>query len=242
MIYLSIGRRELGKTTLSFSMAKRASRSVALDPRFLLPDAADEPIGDLTIETERDRLWRRIETGPYPIVVQPSDDLIGTSEELAKFVRDYTTIFPQEQLAVVLDEASLLDLNTRRWQWVTRCSPRDRIDVIVTAHRPRDIHTNVRALADVWCIFRITQQHDLDVIADRCAEHVADRVARLKPREFVMWDDARGEAVEYLDPRVWYTPLARPIGITDRRDMFSEPGTPIETPRIARRVGLFDTE
>jgi hypothetical protein len=36
---------------------------------------------------------------------------------------------------------------------------------------------------------------------------VRDEVRRLEPRQFVRWDDARGELTRFTDPRVWFVPL-----------------------------------
>lgn len=207
MIVTCLGRRELGKTTLAWFMAQRSDRVIALDPRAMFPTA--DPIGDLP--GDAGELWRRLQDpdDKSPIVVQPADDLPGTVNALARIVREWCQN-DAGTLAVILDECGLLDL--RAWDWVFRCSPRDRITVILTAHRPRDISTTVRALADTWCIFRTTQPHDLDALADRCGDDVVLRVRALAPREFVCWDDARGQLSLYRDPSMWFVPLAQTRG------------------------------
>jgi hypothetical protein len=203
MIALCLGRRELGKTTLALYLASRKRKSIILDPRSLIPTT--DPIGDLPGD-ESEFLARLDDPDVRQIVVQPQDRLDETTHRLASLVRQWSvTSGDGETLAVVLDEAALLDL--RGWDWVFRCSPRQRLLVILTAHRPQDIPTTIRALADSWCIFRTTQRHDLDAIEERCGERVRAEVQRLKPREFVLWDDARSEMRIYRDPTLWFVPV-----------------------------------
>jgi hypothetical protein len=118
-------------------------------------------------------------------------------------------------LAVVIDESSLItDLSD--WSYVFRGSPRERTTIILTTHRPQDVPTFVRALADYWCIFRITQEHDLDVVRKRCGDRVAELVTGLAPFEFVSWDDARGEYLIHRDGNQWKHP-ANPAVISASR-------------------------
>lgn len=203
MIVLCLGRRELGKSTLGCFIARRKPIVVILDPRFMFATA--DPIGDLPGDNQL--LWDSMQA-PGESIVQPENSLDKTTEELALLIREWCQQAPASQhLAVLLDECALLELNTDAWNWVFRCSPRERITIILTAHRPKDISTTVRALADMWCVFKTTQEHDLDVIEERCGREFADRVRDLKPREFLAWDDAKSSIVVYRDPTIWYVPL-----------------------------------
>lgn len=110
-----------------------------------------------------------------------------------------------------------------------RCSPRDRVAIILTAHRPADISTNIRALADTWCIFRTTQAHDLIAIEDRCGERVALLVQKLEPYQFVGWDDAKATATIYRNSRAWFTPFDAPVPPSASLD--GEPDAAPDTPQ-----------
>jgi hypothetical protein len=200
---INLGRRELGKSTLALFMARRVGRVIIVDPRHLYGLTAD-PVRDLPgdIQALEDQWTDRQEV----IVVQPSDNLPETMATLAEWLRAQLTD-PRIKVAVILDEAALLDLAA--WGYLFRCAPRDRLVVILTAHRPKDIPTTVRALSDVWCLFRMTQEHDLEVVIERCGPDVARIVQTLRPYEFVAWDDARGREVIYRDPSQWNTDMGR---------------------------------
>jgi hypothetical protein len=145
------------------------------------------------------------------VLVQPND-LQGTIDDLSVTVRGYfENAAPGErrELSVVLDECGLYSLNA--WSWVMRCSPREQCSIILTAHRPSDIHTNIRALADTWCIFRTTQRHDLDAIEERCGALVAERVQVLERFHFVAWDDAKAQMQLHDNPAIWREPRSEPL-------------------------------
>ena len=209
MIMLVLGRRELGKTTLARYLAHARSSRLILDPRaqWIASDPYEHIDGDADailsdLADERD------------VVIQP-DDLQATVDQAAGLVRAFYRERPMAPLAVVLDEAGLY--NVRRWDWVFRCSPRGRTSIILTAHRPADISTDVRALADTWCLFRSTQEHDLAVIEERCGEEVRRLVEALPPFHFVEWDDARATYRVFRDPAAWFSPSAAPlVGETPR--------------------------
>jgi hypothetical protein len=206
VIYPIIGRRELGKTTLARYMAAARAPRLIVDPR------NQWPVGDAVI-------WRSVNGEAISdmlarggdVLVQPND-LQGSVDELAIVVRGhFENAEPGErrELSVVLDECGLYDLNA--WSWVMRCSPREQCSIILTAHRPRDIHTNIRALADTWCIFRTTQRHDLDAIEERCGPLVAQRVETLDRFHFIAWDDAKAEMTLHDNPALWREPNPRPL-------------------------------
>jgi hypothetical protein len=229
VITIIMGRRELGKSTLALYMATRRPYAVVFDPRHLFQ--SDASIGDLTTQIARDALDDRfLASPPVVAVVQPNDALEQSSIALADFVRRWTET-RLDRLAVVLDEAALYAMEP--WAWVVRCAPRQQIDLILTAHRPQDIPTTIRALADTWCVFRTTQPHDLEAIEDRCGIAFSSAVERLQPRHFAVWDDAKGSWSLRTQPGVWYVPIRSqsPIGASDSL----VPGEPEEMPA----KGLF---
>ena len=122
-------------------------------------------------------------------------------------------------------EAALID-DLKAWSYVFRGSPRMRTTIVLTTHRPQDLPTHLRAVADVWCLFRTTQEHDLKVIEARCGADVARLVQDLKPYHFVSWNDAKGVLREHHTPETWFTPGPMP---------FEDTGKPFSS----KATGLF---
>ncbi len=223
MIYVVIGRRELGKTTLARYLGHARTPRIILDPRAQWP--ASEDVQDrVDDEHTLDLLF-----AGQDVLIQP-DDLSAAVRALAYPARFYisdtsprSTPENGKTLTIIFDEAGLYRDELRAaWGWMIRCSPRERTTIVLTAHRPADISTDIRSLADVWCIFRTVQEHDLDAIEDRCGAEVRGIVQTLKPYEFVSWNDAKAEYQVHKNPKAWYTPAATPLE-----------GEP------ARRTGLF---
>jgi hypothetical protein len=220
MIVLNVGRRELGKSTLALYLARKSKRVVILDPRLMFPTT--DPIGDLP--GDGSELFTRLRDHDREIVIQPENDLQGTTDALARMLRDWLMTAPADtSLAVVLDECGLLDL--RSWDWMFRCSPRESVYLILTAHQPKDFSTTVRALADWWCVFRMTQATDLEVIEDRCGDTFAAQVGKLAPYQFALWDDTKAEMHVYLKPDVWKVPMKRAGSVT--RPALPDGGSPL---------------
>lgn len=217
MITIIVGRRELGKSTLARYLASSRQKQVIFDPRAQW-DADDtraeilDPVQAINDDEIRELLDVPDSAGRFvPIIVQPME-LQGSANDLALSLSGWINdrrMDPALSLAVVLDEAGLYDL--KAWDWIFRCSPRARVSIILTAHRPADISTTIRALADTWCLFRATQQHDIDVIADRCGDDIAERITTLDPYQFVSWDDAAGKSREHLRPELWKEPRGVPL-------------------------------
>lgn len=208
MIYLIVGRRELGKTTLARYLGHARTPRVILDPRAQWPTTTIAPYFEPDPETVLIDLENQTD-----VLVQPNDLPIAV-DALAWPARRYITDGDghTRQLTIIFDEAGLYRENLRgSWSWMMRCSPRTRTTIVLTAHRPADIVTDIRALADIWCIFRTTQVHDLDAIEERCGEEVRALVQTLKPYEFVSWNDAKAEAQIHRNPKAWYTPAADPL-------------------------------
>lgn len=205
MIYVITGRRELGKTTLARYLAHKRTPQFVIDPRAQWPMIEGDQAPIVTDVADW-RILAHLEAG-FSVVLQPRnlDDAIATAAEIAEA---YVSRDRGRELSLVLDESKLYEKYLASFGWVMRCCDRQRVNVILTAHRPQDVSTDVRAILDTWCIFRTTQAHDLQAIAERTSDRTALLASQLEPRHFVAWDDA---AVEknlsiHKRPELWREP------------------------------------
>lgn len=204
MIYLNIGRRERGKTTLAYYMARKIPRRIILDPRRMIQR------GDTArVETIED-LHVRLEDEEQPeVVYQPADDDLEMSFQRFTRAAKAIALDSDQPLAVMVDEASFYNLDHPTFQWLAKCTPRDQVHLIITAHRPSDVPTTIRAIADHWCIFATTQEHDLKAIESRTGNPgVTKAIRRLEGRQYVHWDDAHGKMGVNVDSIAWFVSMS----------------------------------
>lgn len=213
MIYLLLGRRELGKTTLAIYMARKAPYQVIFDPRGLVPVTTGARVttsGELATAA----LAMRDTVAPLrEVIITPREDVQAMFDQASGIVKTWTEEFPNTDhaLVFVVDEARFVDVRkSQAFGWVTRASPRDLFHVIVTAHRPIDLPTDLRAIADHWYLFRCVQEHDLDAIEERCGTRAMGVVSRLAAHEYLHWDDAMGTYTINRDPKSWHLPIRSP--------------------------------
>ena len=206
MIHIVIGRRELGKTTLAYYMARRAPRRAIIDARRMIRQPSAEYEHDALLAGEAVNAMV-VENESTEVIYQPFED--DLDQAFSQWCRDLKTVAmnnPDKELAIMVDEASFYNLNTPAFQWLAKCSLRDYTHIIVTAHRPADIPTSIRSIADHWFIFYTSQQHDLKAIEEKSPE--AAREARLlKGRDFVHWDDARARLSVNRSSMSWFVQL-----------------------------------
>jgi len=215
MITLVIGRRVQGKTTLAYHLGRKKPTLVIFDPRGTFSNS----------EISEIEIYERLDLDSQ-IVVHPegkvSDSFINVCEAVKDWIRDN----PGEPLAFLVDEARFIDSPSgvpESFDWIIRFSDPKIVDVLLTAHRPSDISVDIRAIADYWCIFRTTQEHDLKVIAERCGGEVADAVRMLGDREFVVWNDGLAKMHVNREPNSWYVALNSPeTSEPGERPQFSE--------------------
>lgn len=208
MIYQNIGRRERGKTTLGYYMARKVRKRIIIDARQMIQREDVERI--TRADDLRPALAEMVaDDAVNEIVYQPQDDDLEIAfEQWTMAVKERVVLSPKMPISVMVDEVSFYNLNTPRFQWLAKCTPRDTVHLILTAHRPSDIPTSIRAIADHWCIFSTTQEHDLKVIEQRTGSpSVIKRIKQLNGRSYVHWDDARGIMAVCDDPKVWYVSM-----------------------------------
>lgn len=209
MIYALIGRRELGKTTLAMYCARKFAKRAVLDPRGMIHFPTAERVhsaadaGEAVAEMLGD-------PDVSEVVYHPTeDDLDLAFSQFAAGLKQAALEYPEVTWAIVIDEASFFDLNAPSFQWLLKCTPRERVHVFITAHRPQDIPTRVRSIADHWLVFSIRQEHDLKAIRDR-NERFADVVGQLRERDFAHWNDALASLRVNRSAASWRVNLGEP--------------------------------
>lgn len=224
-IHLALGRRMLGKTTLVYSMARKCPFRIVLDPRNMIHTA-----DSVRVASSADFLaaFKQMLYAPdsdpriHELIWTPRENLADALNVSSAAV---TTWFETSdaRMMFLIDEARFFPnlAQSQQLDYVLRASPPGVVDVAITAHRPKDIPTDIRAISDYWLMFKHVQRHDLDVIEERCGEKVQRQVEALEPYQFIEWDDGRAAATAYRDPSKWFVPLnaghrAAPIALLDR--------------------------
>lgn len=204
MLTLIIGRRKQGKTTLAYSLALRAPTRVVFDPRGQFRTTDD-------VLPDGEGLYELLDTRSE-IIVQPREYVRSAFTKVCQDFADWIENNPQEEAVLLADEVLFIDTPNTDYpslDRIIRFGDPARTGVIMTAHRPGDISTDIRAIADYWCMFKTTQEHDLKVIDQRCGSQVADLVSRLQAKQYVVWSDAEGVFTVKQDASKWYVRIER---------------------------------
>lgn len=213
MLHLDFGKRETGKTTLALFLARQTPQRLIFDPRDGIQPGADAIKVYRSIELTDDAMPLLIDGAVNEVIFTPTGNDLDQaffiwSKQTKRWVQDMSA----RPLAVVIDECAMvgssLDRAAHPIQAAMRFCPRHLVHFYLTAHRPGDIPTRVRAISDYWIIFHMNQEHDLKVIDQRCGEYVTRKVEQLHDYQFVVWDDARGVLKpSILQPKDWYVDL-----------------------------------
>ena len=206
MIRLVIGRKENGKTTLAYHMARKFPRLVVFDPRGQIrrPGA--------TIA----RTAASCAAGFDMLAQGETTEVVYTPEEhlkteafpaFAAEVRYWVYERRALPLAVLVDEITFVNVADDDFDQAAKACDATRHHFFLTCHRPSDIPTTWRALADYWYLFAIHQEHDLEVVRLRCSADAAEVARGLGGRSFVGWDHRTGVR-SYDNPAAWYVNLA----------------------------------
>jgi hypothetical protein len=210
MLMGSTGRRRMGKTTLVVHVADKVERRLMLDPRQMIRRP-----GAVVVRSASalQRVMPQLADGDFiEVVYSPLEDLPQAFDAFALELRRWVTERPDLELATVIDEASFFGALEEReaFMFAVKCCDPERFHPLLTCHRPSDLHPDIRALLNRWCIFRTTQEHDLDVIRKRCKAEVVDLVQQLDDRQFVEWNDDDGTYEVHRYPFIWQTDLSLP--------------------------------
>lgn len=209
MIRLIIGRRQRGKTTLGYYMAAKCPQLVIFDPRGMIRSQADAGIATTTTTFRQG--FEQLQTNDLrELIYTPADDDFHKAfSYFCRCVKAWIIAEPSRPLAVMIDELSFVNTGDSAFSWILRCSDPAVVHVFVTCHRPKDVSTDMRAIADQWFLFQCRQEHDLDVIEERCSPETARAVQKLEGREFVMWDDDKATLTLFKNSGPWKVDLRR---------------------------------
>lgn len=205
MIISINGRRELGKSTLALFIARRKATRVIFDPRSQFKTSST-----ILKNVDVDILYEALDT-EKEIIIHPETDVMRNFARTCDTIKIWLQDNPTEPLSFLIDEARFVDTPSEineSLDWILRCTPRKSVDTIFTSHRPADIAVNIRAIADFWIMFRITQQNDLKVIEERCGPQVRDMLPALKDNELILWNDSIGTWRQEKDRRKWFVPMS----------------------------------
>lgn len=203
MLDLTIGRRELGKTTLAVHIARSFKRRVIWDPRHMI-NTSEVILNDVTIDGIYDALEKYDE-----IIVRPNFDVEETFERMCEEIQGWITEHPEITFCLLLDEIRFTPKpdDEKHFNWLVRCTARDTVSVVVTAHGVPDINTNLRRIADYWILFQLTLEADLQTVFERCGKEVVKEVQKLKPYQFIVWNDGDRTWRKETEPSKWFISL-----------------------------------
>lgn len=222
MLYLAIGRRELGKTTLVTSLARKVAQRIILDPRRMIRNTTARTVSEpADVQPAILELWNSPET-QHELVITPRGAPQRCFVELCAGVQAWIERDESAPLAVILDEMRFVETGgVESFDFMLRCAPRDVVHVFMTCHRPKDVPVDVRAIMDHWLLFQCSQRHDLKEIGEMAGPDVVSEVQRLKPFEWVQWDDSKGAMRLHKTPSAWYVPL-REVTAAGAVDTFAD--------------------
>ena len=207
MVYLIIGFTGQGKSTLAYYISKKADTRVIMDPRSQLASSSD-------VIPDSGELYEMLDER-YEVIIQPGrgEELETNFNHCSKVVADWIEDNPQESLCYLVDEGRLCGLDSKSvspdFDWIVRSAREGSpIDVVITCHRPVDISTNIRAIANRIIFFRVMLPNDLGSIADQCGPEVSTAVNGLLDKEYILWNNSRQQWRKVTDPSVWFIKIS----------------------------------
>ena len=206
MLAVVIGRRRQGKSTLALSLAIAQQRSVIIwdpnDQYGAIPSIQPAELDGWMASSGSDDMVRIV---PAPPVEDTWTQIVETLDGGKWRWADYTLIV--DECSMLMSPARL-DSSLERY---ARTSPSD-VDVILTTHRPRDVHSLIRALASDLYVFQTTLARDLQVLTENYGSELAEAVQRLGQYHVVhCWLAAGGrqQIVVWDKPSEWYIDIGR---------------------------------
>jgi len=207
MVTVIIGFTGQGKSTLAYKVAQRSDTRVIIDPRNQFNSTSD-------IVSGPSGLYELLDTR-YEVIVKPGRgfDVTETFDQVSGVIAEWIEDNPTEKISIIADESRLLGLDSKtvslNFDWIVRSAREGSpINVIITCHRPVDVNTNIRAIANRLVFFRVMLPNDLDSIESQCGPEVTVQVNKLLDRQFVVWNNSRQQWRKEIDPSGWYIRIA----------------------------------
>jgi hypothetical protein len=204
MITGIIGFTGQGKSTLAYFIGKRSPTLVIFDPRgqfHTTNDVLPDSYGLYELLDDR-----------YEVIVRPGrgSQVEENFDSTCRVIADWIEDNPHEDICVLVDEGRLVGLDSKstslHFDWILRSAREgSHIDVIITCHRPVDISTNIRAISNRLCFFRVMLPNDLDQIEDQCGPEVTAEVKKLLDKQFITWNNSRQQWRKVDNPASWFT-------------------------------------
>lgn len=212
MFVMILGKRQQGKSTLSFVLATEAhDRVLIFDPSGNFPLVK-------RIRTEDVGEWLVSHREPEPGVSNHYARVSGnwkTSEMPAEFEAFSEQIFHDDifehNLSVIVDEAHIL----QGPNYVDPCLDRMQRKIpadstlIETTHRIVDTDVNTRYHVNVFFFFYTDLPREIKKYREDFGD-VAEAIQKLKPHEVIEWKRPQGNAPEWEvwdNPEEWYIDL-----------------------------------
>jgi len=226
VIYLALGRREQGKTTLAYYIVSRLPRRLIFDPRGMVRTDKGHTFnrGDELFRNGMDAFEAHELT---EVTLTPIGNVDSAFQVFCREAANYVRKNPDDRVGILIDEIRFMDLTNEDLDWILRCSSVENVHIVFTGHRPKDVPTDIRAIADRWLLFSFTLPRDVEIIEDQCSPRVATAVQGLQARQFVTWDDRTATATFHRDPGVWFV---------ETRPKRRERGEIVETMPIGENV------
>lgn len=208
------GRKGRGKTTLSAATADSCEARLWIDPRGLIRRQGAVVVYSLRDLADAVDALAEGETDEVVFSPRADADLDVAFDGFADEVLRWIIQHPDLPLAVVVDEAKWYgDISARRsfMKAIKGCNP-DLVDIIIAAHRPKDIRPDIRALLNRWILFHNTHPDDLKAIYEVCGPDVVAITKTLRDHEYVEWNEDTGRGAVSRYPCIWDTKLSTAEG------------------------------
>lgn len=203
-----IGRKGSGKSTMLSERLKTADRLVVFDPlgehcgrKGWLPNE----ISALP-ELETFFRWNR-KRSQFAAGYVPGENLEEEVEGVAGVLYQRgNLVFGIEEVPLICSPSYLPPVLGK----LIRTGRHRQIDITWTAQRASECARTLTSLTDEFVLFSQTEPRDLDAIAARCGDDVADRVAELGRHDYITWDVGARRLVEHSRTGAQtQTPVAR---------------------------------
>lgn len=185
-IYVIVGKKGSGKTTLAKKLHAQASRRITIDPMWEYKDGVIVTTFDDLVSYVRPRRFAQ-----YSVILRTMDDV-----ERDNVIEFLTTGEPNTptlpNVTILIDEIDRL------------CSPREitdelhrlvnygrhyGVDLIAVSRRPRAMHRDITANADAIAIGQTQEPRDVDYLEEFVGPQLVAKARALPEYGFAVWPD-----------------------------------------------------